>query len=130
MKVLLKIFSVFIFLFIVSCNKEEIPDDNFNASQNFNRTIRFEVYHVYDFSPISDSAVGGAIVTIYENYEDFLTEYYPDATRTTDSSGKCEIGGLDKDKYYIRCVHPAFSNIIDSVTTPSNTTSFVEMLFY
>lgn len=130
MNSLFKIFSFLAIVFIVSCNKEEIPEDNFNASENFNRTIKFEVYHVYDFSPVSDSAVGGAIITVYENYEDFLTEYYPDAIRTTDSLGKCEIGGLDKDKYYIRCKHPAFSNVIDSVTTPENTTSFVEMLFY
>ncbi len=123
--IIITFFTVF-----TACKKEEIPDDNFHASENFNRTIKFEVYHVYDFSPITDSAVAGAIVSVYSNYEDFVTEYYPDATRTTDSLGKCEIGGLDKDLYYIRASYPDFANALDSVSTPANTTSFVEMLFY
>ncbi|MFI5172452.1 MAG: hypothetical protein ACHQFW_08680 [Chitinophagales bacterium] len=115
---------------IVSCNNEPLPNENFNATENFNRTIKFDVIHVYNLSPVTDSAVSGATINIYSNYEDLLLDYYPNASRITDSLGKCEIQGLDKDKYYIRATHPAFSNLVDSVATPANTTSFVEMIFY
>ncbi len=115
---------------IFSCDKEKLPDENLNGSENFNRTIKFDVIHVYSFSPILDSVIENASIKIYSDYYDFLNEAYPDASRETDSTGYCEINGLDKDFYYIRASHPSFADVIDSVSTPANTISFVEMIFY
>ncbi len=122
-------FFIISFLFI-SCNKTELLDDSFHATDNFNRSIKFTVKHVYNFTPIMDSVVAGAVIDIYDNLEDLQLDYYPDATRITDSLGECEISGLDQDKFYIRATHPSFANIVDSVSTPENTTSFVEIIFY
>lgn len=105
-------------------------DDDLHGSENFNRTIKFDVIHVYSVSPVMDSVVALATVDIYYDYYDFSNEAYPAATRITDSTGHCEISGLDKGFYYIRAKHPSFADIIDSVSTPANTTSFVEMIFY
>lgn len=123
---MIAIFSAVIF----SCNKENLPDEDLNGSENFNRTIKFDVIHVYSFSPLQDSVIEDATINIYSDYYDFLNGAYPDATRQTDSTGFCEISGLDKNFYYIRAIHPAFVDVIDSVSTPANTISFVEMIFY
>lgn len=126
MKFILIITTIFI---IASCDKN-VVDDDLHGSENFNRTIKFDVIHVYSVSPVLDSVVALATVDIYYDYYDFLNEAYPAASRLTDSTGHCEINGLDKDFYYIRAKHPSFADIKDSVSTPANTTSFVEMIFY
>lgn len=127
MKLIFIIATIFIF---ASCDKNGVVDDDLHGSENFNRTIKFDVIHVYSVSPVLDSVVALAKVDIYYDYYDFLNEAYPAASRLTDSTGHCEINGLDKDFYYIRAKHPAFADIKDSVSTPANTTSFVEMIFY
>ncbi len=126
-KSILFVATIFIF---ASCDKNETVDDDLHGSENFNRTIKFDVIHVYSVSPEMDSVVALATVDIYYDYYDFLNEAYPAASRLTDSTGHCEINALDKDFYYIRAKHPSFADIIDSVSTPANTTSFVEMIFY
>ena len=125
-KSILFVATIFIF---ASCDKN-VVDDDLHGSENFNRTIKFDVIHVYSVSPILDSVVALATVDIYYDYYDFLNESYPAASRITDSTGHCEISGLDKDFYYVRASHPAFADVKDSVSTPANTTSFVEMIFY
>lgn len=45
----------FILFSFYACNETAIPEDNFNASENFNRTIIFDVYRVYSISPLLDS---------------------------------------------------------------------------
>lgn len=117
-------------IYFVACNEDEIVYPTLHGSENLNRTIQFDVYHVYDFSPITDSTVQDAYIAIYEHFEDLMLDYYPDASRTTDSAGHAEINGLGADYYYIKCTHPSLGTVIDSVSTPSNTTSFVELLFY
>lgn len=112
-----------------ACNDEPVDDPTFNGSDNLNRTIKFDVYHVYDFTPISDSLVPEASIKIYSVYEDLVLDYYPDASRTTDSLGHAEINGLSEDYYYIKCTHPGLGTVIDSVSTPYGTTSFVELYF-
>ena len=116
-------------LAVVSCEEEPIYED-LNGSENLNRTIKFDVSHVYDTSPYSDSTVAGATIKIYAQFEDLLTDYYPDASRITDSLGHAEINGLDEDMYYIKCTHPTLGELIDSVTTPAYTTSFVELIYF
>lgn len=121
---------MFCVLLLVACEKEEPPQEHLNGFANLNRTIIFDVYHVYDFSPIQDTTVRDAIIKVYAVYEDLLLDYYPDASRMTDSAGHAEINGLGEDYYYIKCTHPALGTVIDSVSTPFNTTSFVELYFY
>lgn len=111
-----------------ACEEDPVYED-LNGSENLNRTIKFDVYHVYDTSPYTDSTVAEATIKIYANYEDLMLDYYPDASRVTDSVGHAEINGLDKDIYYIRCTHPTLGDLIDSVTTPAYTTSFVELIY-
>ena len=120
---------VFVITFFLSCEKKN-PMDDLNATENFNRTIKFNVTNVYDLSPITDSVVPGATINIYDNYFDFISEAYPSASRVTDSLGECTISGLDQDYYYIRAKHPFFPDITDSVSTPAYSTSFVELIFY
>jgi hypothetical protein len=116
-------------ILITSCEKEVIVDDNFNASENYNRTIKFDVYNLYSVSPILDSTVRDVTIDIFGTYYELIYDYYPDATRITDSLGQAEINGLEKDYYYIRASHPVLGNIIDSVSTPANTISFVELYY-
>jgi len=117
-------------LLLSACSQEEVPQEDLNGFANLNRSIIFDVYHVYDFSPVQDSTVRDATISIYAVYEDLLLDYYPDASRVTDSVGHAEINGLGEDHYYIKCTHPELGTVIDSVSTPSNTTSFVELYFY
>jgi len=112
------------------CRETPLPDDKLNGTENLNRTIIFDVFHVYDFSPISDSTVRGAAISIYASFEDLQLDYYPDAFRYSDSSGHAEINGLGEDYYYIKCTHPVLGTVLDSVSTPYGTTSFVELFFY
>lgn len=121
---------VFLFALMMSCKEDEIIYEDLNGFENLNRTIIFDVYHVYDFSPVSDSTVRDATIAIYASYEDLLLDFYPDASRVTDSVGHAEINGLGADYYYIKCTHTELGTVIDSVSTPSGTTSFVELLFY
>ncbi len=112
-----------------SCKKEVIIDDNFNASENYNRNIIFDVYNLYSVSPILDSTVRDVTIDIFATYYELIYDYYPDASRITDSLGHAEINGLEKDFYYIRASHPTLGNRIDSVSTPANTISFVEIYY-
>lgn len=112
-----------------ACADEPIDYPTLNGSDNLNRTIKFDVYHVYDYTPVSDSLVPEASIKIYSVYEDLLLDYYPDASRLTDSLGHAEINGLGADYYYIKCTHPALGTVIDSVSTPYGTISFVELFF-
>jgi len=112
-----------------SCEKEVIVTDNFNASENYNRTIIIDIYNLYSVSPILDSTVRDVTIDIFATFYELVYDYYPDATRISDSLGHAEINGLDKDYYYIRASHPTLGNIIDSVSTPANTISFVEMYY-
>ena len=116
-------------ILFTSCEKEVIVDDNFNASENYNRTIIFDVYNLYSVSPILDSTVRDVTIDIFATYYELIYDYYPDASRITDSLGHAEINGLEKDFYYIRASHPTLGNRIDSVSTPANTISFVEMYY-
>lgn len=128
-----QLFIYLLFLFgiaLAACNTEEPVYEDLNGFENLNRTIKFDVYHVYDLSPVADSSVSGASIKIYAAYEDLLLDYYPDASRITDSLGYAEINGLGEDYYYIKCTHPELGEVIDSVSTPSNTISFVELYFY
>ncbi len=135
MKLLARFYLQLILLYFIAfgfyaCNETELPDDNFNASQNFNRTIIFDVNRIYDISPLMDSTVQDVKIDIYLSYEELAYDYYPEATRTTDENGHAEINGLDKDYYYIKATHPILGILIDSVTTPANTTSFVMLTYY
>jgi hypothetical protein len=116
-------------IWCASCSENTLPDDNFNASENFNRSIIFDVYRVYSISPLLDSTVRDVTIDIFYSYEDLMLDYYPDASRITDSLGHAEINGLDKDYYYIRASHPALGNLVDSVNTPAYTTSFVYLYY-
>ena len=119
----------FILFSVYACNETTIPEDNFNASENFNRSIIFDVYRVYSISPLLDSTVQDVTIDIFSSYEDLVYDYYPDASRLTDSVGHAIFNGLDKYYYYIRASHPTLGNVIDSVSTPANTTSFVELYY-
>lgn len=121
---------LFVPIWFQACNNDEPASDNFHGLDNFNRTIRFTVKNVYSLSPVMDSLVPDAQISIYSDYYDFLAGNYPDASRITDSAGYAEINGLDKDFYYIRATHPDLGEIIDSISTPDGTISFEELLFY
>lgn len=114
---------------LTACEETKVPDNNFNATENFNRTIVFDVYDLYSISPLLDSTVRDVAITIYHNYEELQYNFYPDASRITDSIGHAEINGLDEDYYYILAKHPTLGNIIDSVSTPANTISFVTLYY-
>lgn len=122
------IFSIyFCCILLYSCAQDPVVDEDLHGSEQFNRTIRFEVKHVYSISPLLDSAVQDVLIEIYDNAFDFINFGYPAATRTTDSAGYAEINGLNADYYYIRATHLSFPTETDSVSTPSGSISFVEM---
>lgn len=112
-----------------ACEETKVPDNQFNATENFNRSIVFDVYDFYSISPLLDSTVRDVYIAIYHNYEELQYDFYPDASRITDSVGHAEINGLDEDYYYILAKHPTLGNIIDSVSTPANTISFVTLYY-
>lgn len=131
MRFIICLYCVFFSLLLQeSCGKDKMQQESLHALDNFNRTIRFNVKHVYQVSPEMDSALEGAAVKIYSDYTDFRLAGTPDASRETDSTGYCEIAGLDKDKYYIRASYPGFDDVTDSVSTPDGTISFVALFFY
>lgn len=101
------------------------PDNTFNASENKNRTILAEVRHIYDFPNGLDSMVAGATVLLYSDRDVFVTAGIAEKYRTTDSTGKVIIEFLDQSYYWIRTVHPDLGEVLDSVSTPEYTSSFV-----
>lgn len=127
--VVLSVFALAACIGLSACAEETTDFPTLNGSENLNRSIKFDVYHVYDFSPISDSLVSDASIKIYAVYEDLVLDYYPDASRITDSLAHAEINGLGEDYYYIKCTHPNLGTLIDSVSTPNGTISFVELFF-
>ncbi|MBC8047491.1 MAG: hypothetical protein H7Y00_11900 [Fimbriimonadaceae bacterium] len=124
------LFYILISVLFFSCNDEEIQDDNFNAADDFNRTIEINSYHVYDVPNALDSILPEVQVEIYSVRENFIDRINADAIRTTDSTGLCIFENRNKDYYWIVAEDDAFGIITDSVSTPANTISFVELLFY
>ena len=124
------VFISLVSLFLFACEKETDKDDTHHVVQG-NRTINVWVSHIYQTSPVLDSAVAGQEVKIYDNRIDFIeNEVNYEAVRTTDSTGLAVFQFRSADYYYIRAEHDELGEVTDSVSTPSGTTSFVELYFY
>lgn len=128
----MKIFFIYSisFLLFISCNDETIPEKDFDAADDFNRTIKVNTYHVFNVSVPLDSILPDVQVEIYSNRENFVERINPDATRTTDSAGYCIFENRNKEYYWIIAEDGSQGIIKDSVSTPANTISYVELLFY
>ncbi len=114
---------------VLSCDKSK-SGEPFNSSINNNRTIKIEVKHLYNDSLLLDSLVENAIIKIYDNRDDFIYDVFPEATTVTDSSGLASFEYRTQNYYWIRAQHDSLGTIIDSVSTPPNTISFVYLKFY
>lgn len=128
----MKIFFIYSIslLLVVSCNEETKPEENLDAADDFNRTIKVNTFHVYNVSVPLDSILPDVQVEIYSNRENFVDRINPDATRTTDSTGYCVFENRNKEYYWIIAEDNLQGIITDSVSTPANTISYVELLFY
>lgn len=118
--------SAFTALMLYGCDKEEIVENNnFNAADNYNRSVHVEVSHIYDLANGLDSMVNNASVLLFEDRDVFITYGYADNYRITDSTGIVNFELLDKEYYWVRIIHPDLGELIDSVSTPPNTNSFL-----
>ncbi|MFN0274108.1 MAG: hypothetical protein ACKVPJ_00055 [Chitinophagales bacterium] len=115
---------------VFSCEKGTQQDENLNASEEFNRNIEVNTFHVYNVINAIDSLLPTVQVEIYSNRQNFIDRIYADAIRTTDSTGSCIFENRNKEYYWLIAEHFSFGIVLDSVSTPPNTTSFVPLLFY
>lgn len=122
---------VILFLFaFIACHKEDTPDESLHGADAYNRTIRINTLHVYDVSIPADSILPDVTVEIYSKRQYFEEAINADAIRTTDSTGFTEFLNRNADYYWIIARHDELGIITDSVSTPANTISLVELLFY
>jgi hypothetical protein len=121
---------IFISFYCFSCTEEHLPDENFHAADEYNRSIKVNTYHIYNSSFKLDSILPGVQVEIYSLRENFIDRINADAIRTTDSAGYCIFENRNKEYYWIIAEDVLLGIIKDSVSTPANTISFVELLFY
>lgn len=123
------IFGFAIISMTMACQKE--PDGMpFTGPDNHNRSIKVAVHHVFDSIVFTDSLVPDTEVRLYSDRDQFITDGYYDAIQYSDSSGVALFEFRDEDYYWIRCYHPAHGFTSDSVNTPPQTISFVEIFYY
>ena len=119
--------SISILLLFYSCKEAgpgpEPPADLHNAF------LRISIHHVYDSITLMDSLVPKTNVKVYESREDMIFDENRAYERTSDSMGEVNIPGVNFPFAYVRAFHPGLGIKLDSVSTPDNTVSFLEVYY-
>jgi hypothetical protein len=124
----MRIFFCFIVCISFFSCKEEIEPDKLDFVIG-DREVKVSVLNVLSISPFETEPIQGAEVQIFDDLQEFNDPYSDGLARTTDSTGRVEFLFLKEDRHYFRISHPIFGIERDSVSTPSGTISFLEILY-
>jgi hypothetical protein len=116
-------------MIILGCEKEGFQPDIITTSPP-KTTLSISVIHFYSFSPLQDSGVSTAEVSLYPSVLDIQSNGNPYRMRTSDSLGFARFGEVDTGWWYIRTQSSYLGSDLDSVYVTDGATAQVFEVWY
>lgn len=94
-------------------------------------TIRVRVYQLVSGGggSVNEVAVAGAQVELYKTESDRDQSINLVLEHATDGTGETSFVNLQEPKYFLRCTHPNHGELLDDVSTPDGTISFLDFIY-
>lgn len=96
-----------------------------------NATIKVRVFQLVNAGggSTNEVAIAGAKVELYKTESDRDLSMNGVLEKASDSDGNVTFVNCTETHYYLRCSHPNYGELLDDVSTPDGTVSFVEFIY-
>jgi hypothetical protein len=96
-----------------------------------NATIKVRVFQLVNAGggSTNEVAVAGATVELYKTESDRDLSINEVLEKASDNDGNVTFVNCTEAHYYLRCLHPNYGELLDDVSTPDGTVSFVEFIY-
>jgi hypothetical protein len=96
-----------------------------------NATIKVRVFQLVNAGggSTNEVAVAGATVELYKTESDRDLSINEVLEKASDTDGNVTFVNCTEAHYYLRCSHTNYGELLDDVSTPDGTVSFVEFIY-